>query len=217
MKPAINTLDQTDPLPPSHANLDTMLSKFFKKDPDNPKVPPGQSVTERFPVLTYGPTPQVREEELELRIFGLAEEKTFHWQDLIKLPQTSISKDFHCVTHWSKLDVGWTGILTTDLLPVLKVQEEATHVMFHCYGGYTTNLKLSDFLADGCMLAHKLEGEAIPVQHGGPLRAIIPHLYAWKSAKWLNGIEFMKQNEPGFWERNGYHGRGDPFKEERYS
>ena len=194
-----------------------MIGKFFKKDPTNPKVPPGQSVTERFPVLTYGPTPRVSEEETEVRIFGLVEEKVFDWQALLELPQTTLTRDFHCVTHWSKLDVTWTGVLTTDLFELLNVEPAATHVMFHCYGGYTTNLKLEDFLADGCMIAHKLEGEPIPTEHGGPLRTLIPHLYAWKSAKWLSGIEFMKGDKPGFWERNGYHMRGDPFAEERYS
>ena len=194
-----------------------MIGKFFKKDPGNPKVPPGQSVTERFPVLTYGPTPRVSEEETEVRIFGLVEERTLNWQELMSLPQTTLTRDFHCVTHWSKLDVTWTGILTTDLLEVLEPDSDATHVMFHCYGGYTTNLKLDDFVADGCMVAYKLEGEPIPTEHGGPLRTLIPHLYAWKSAKWLSGIEFMKGDKPGFWERNGYHMRGDPFAEERYS
>ena len=194
-----------------------MLGKIFRKEPDNPKVPAGQSVTDRFPVLTYGPTPRVSEDEFELRVFGLAEERTFDWNALLALPQTTIRKDFHCVTHWSKLEVGWTGVLTTDLMDALKPHAEATHVMFHCYGGYTTNLRLDDFLAEGCVVAHKLEGESIPTEHGGPVRTIIPHLYAWKSAKWLSGIEFMAGDKPGFWERNGYHMRGDPFKEERYS
>ena len=193
-----------------------MIGKFFKKDPDNPNVPPGQSLAVRFPVLTYGPTPRVDKDAYELRIFGLAEEKTLGWDDLMALPQTSVSKDFHCVTHWSKLDVHWTGVLTSDLIADVRVRPEARYVMLHCYGGYTTNLPLEDFVAEGCMLAHKLEGEDIPVEHGGPLRALVPHLYAWKSAKWLNGIEFMATNEPGFWERNGYHMRGDPLKEERY-
>ena len=194
-----------------------MIGKFFKKDPDNPKVPEGQSVTERFPVLTYGPTPRVEEQELEVRVFGLAEEKTFGWQDFLAMPQTTLTQDFHCVTHWSKLDVTWTGILTTEFMKYIEPHKNATHVMFYCYGGYTTNLALDDFLAEGCMLVHKLEGEPIPTEHGGPLRTLIPHLYAWKSAKWLNGIEFMDGDKPGFWERNGYHMRGDPFKEERYS
>ncbi len=194
-----------------------MIGKFFKKDPNNPRVPPGQSVTEGFPVLTYGPTPRVEPQDLEVRVFGLVEEKTLSWQDLMALPQTTLTKDFHCVTHWSKLDVTWTGVLTADLMAHLDPHENATHVMFHCYGGYTTNLSLEDFLAEGCMVVHTLEGEPIPVEHGGPLRTLIPHLYAWKSAKWLSGLEFMHGDRPGFWERNGYHMRGEPFAEERYS
>ena len=193
-----------------------MLGNIFKKDPNNPKVPPGQSVTERFPVLTYGPTPRLEASDVTLTISGLATPRTFSWDDLMALPQTTMTKDFHCVTRWSKLDVTWTGILTKDLLAVLEVEDTASHIMFRCYGGYTTNLAMADFLAAGCMLAHTLEGEPIPAEHGGPLRAIIPHLYAWKSAKWLSGIEFMDQNTPGFWEKNGYHMRGEPFAEERY-
>jgi DMSO/TMAO reductase YedYZ molybdopterin-dependent catalytic subunit len=203
-----------------------MLGKLFRKEPANPKVPPGQNLTESFPVLTYGPTPKISKEELKLRVFGLGIDKVLTLQDLLAMPQTTITKDFHCVTHWSKLDVGWTGVLTTDFLTdsfsskeFLKLPElkDATHVMLHSYGGYTTNLDLADFLAEGCMLAHTLDNQEIPGDHGGPLRAIIPHLYAWKSAKWLNGIEFMQGDKPGFWEKNGYHMRGDPFAEERYS
>ena len=193
-----------------------MIGNFFRKEPDNPRVPPGQSLTERFPVLTYGPTPRVEAKDLKLRVFGLAEERVFGWDELLALPQTTLTRDFHCVTHWSKLDVTWTGVLTTELMKHLKVQDDASHVMFHCYGGYTTNLALEDFLADGCMLAHRLGETPIPTEHGGPLRALVPHLYAWKSAKWLNGLEFMRGDRPGFWERNGYHMRGDPFEEERY-
>jgi DMSO/TMAO reductase YedYZ molybdopterin-dependent catalytic subunit len=192
-----------------------MLGKFFKKIQD-PRVPPNQSVTQGFPVLTYGPTPRVNKEDHVLKVFGLAVETTFSWEDLMAMPQTTISKDFHCVTHWSKLEVGWTGILTADFMKHVKLEPQASYVMLHAYGGYTTNLSLDDFLAEGCMLAHKLEGKDIPIDHGGPMRAIIPHLYAWKSAKWLSGLEFLSQNVPGFWERNGYHMRGDPFKEERY-
>jgi len=193
-----------------------MLGNIFKKDPNNPKVPPGQSVTERFPVLTYGPTPRLETSEVTLTISGLATPRTFSWDELMDLPQTTMTKDFHCVTRWSKLDVTWTGILTKDLIEVLEVEDTATHIMFRCYGGYTTNLAMNDFLAEGCMLAHLLEEKPIPSEHGGPLRSIIPHLYAWKSAKWLSGIEFMDQNNPGFWEKNGYHMRGEPFAEERY-
>lgn len=193
-----------------------MLGKIFRKEPNNPKVPPGQSVTDRFPVLTYGPTPRVSKEAYELRVFGAVQEKSFSWQDLMQLLSHEIRRDFHCVTHWSKLEVKWQGVRTSDFVASLEVDPEATHVMLHCYGGYTTNLPLGDFLADGCLLAYKLEGADLPVEHGGPVRVIVPHLYAWKSAKWVNGIEFLKHNKPGFWEQNGYHMRGDPFNEERY-
>lgn len=188
-----------------------------KKPPNATRVPPGQSLTREFPVLTYGPTPRLDKERLELRVSGLATPRTFGWTALLALPQTSVRRDFHCVTHWSKLDVGWSGVLTTDLISALEVDRGATHVMLRCYGGYTTNLALEDFLADGCLIAQKLEGEDIPAEHGGPLRAVIPHLYAWKSAKWLSELHFMSRNEPGFWERNGYHMRGDPFAEQRFA
>ena len=194
-----------------------MIGEFFRKEPDNPRVPPGQAVTERFPVLTYGPTPRIERGELELRVFGLAAERTFDWGALMALPQTTLTRDFHCVTRWSKLGVTWTGVRTVDLMAELEVDDAATHILFHCYGGYTTNLPLADFLVADALLAHTLEGEEIPTEHGGPLRSLIPHLYAWKSAKWLSGIEFMAGDRPGFWERNGYHNRGDPWNEERYS
>ncbi len=194
-----------------------MLGTFFRKESSNPKLPPGQALTERFPVLTYGPTPRVAKEAFELRVFGLAKERLFDWEALMALPRTTQTRDFHCVTHWSKLDVTWTGVLTSELMTALEVEDEASHVMLHCYGGYTTNLELEDFLVEDGMIAYLLEGEDIPTDHGGPLRALIPHLYAWKSAKWLSGIEFMAGDRPGFWERNGYHNRGEPWAEERYS
>ncbi|HKI57054.1 MAG TPA: sulfite oxidase-like oxidoreductase [Trueperaceae bacterium] len=193
-----------------------MKLQFFEKREGDERLPPGQSLARGFPVLTYGPTPRLEKARAELRISGLATPRAFDWEALMALPQTSVRRDFHCVTHWSKFDVGWTGILTTDLMQVLEVSSEATHVMLRCYGGYTTNLGLADFLADGCLVAHQLQGEDIPAEHGGPLRAVIPHLYAWKSAKWLGELHFMSEDEPGFWERNGYHMRGDPFAEERY-
>ncbi len=194
-----------------------MLGTFFRKESSNPKLPPGQALTERFPVLTYGPTPRVAKEAFELRVFGLAKERLFDWEALMALPRTTQTRGFHCVTHWSKLDVTWTGVLTSELMTALEVEDEASHVMLHCYGGYTTNLELEDFLVEDGMIAYLLEGEDIPTDHGGPLRALIPHLYAWKSAKWLSGIEFMAGDRPGFWERNGYHNRGEPWAEERYS
>ncbi len=195
-----------------------MLGRFFsqRRSDDDERVPPGQSVVTGFPVLTYGPTPRVDRSALELRVFGAAEPRSFDWDELQALPQHDIREDFHCVTHWSKLDVGWSGVRVADFVERLEVDPAATHVLLHCYGGYTTNLPLEDFTADACLLATAREGEPIPEEHGGPLRAIVPHLYAWKSAKWLHGIEFLVGDAPGFWERNGYHNRGDPWHEERY-
>lgn len=194
-----------------------MLGRLLKRRQDDTRVPPGQSVTTGFPILTYGPTPRIAKEALELEVSGLAEPAMFTFSDLQALPTTSIRRDFHCVTRWSKLDVAWTGVRTVDLMEILTLHEGASHVMMHCYGGYTTNLGLDDFLGQDCLLAYRLEGDDIPTDHGGPLRLIVPHLYAWKSAKWLSGLEFVGANEPGFWERNGYHMRGDPFAEERFS
>lgn len=196
-----------------------MFGKFFKpKVSDEKRVPPGQVLTEKFPVLTYGPTPSVRPEEVRLEIKGQVEEaKTLCWEDLMALPQTDLTTDFHCVTRWSKLDVQWRGIRVPDLVQQVRLKPEARAVLVHCYGGYTTNLTLDDFLRTENILAHTLFNQPLPREHGGPLRLVVPHLYAWKSAKWVRGLEFLDREELGFWEVNGYHHRGDPWKEERYS
>ncbi|GGK22509.1 sulfite oxidase-like oxidoreductase [Deinococcus malanensis] len=195
-----------------------MLGKFFKK-PENDmggRIPPGQTLTTRFPVLTYGPTQHFPASEAQVRIFGLASERTFSWEDLLALPQTTLTYDIHCVTHWSKLDTTWTGVRVTDLLALLDLQPGASHVMVHSAGGYTTNLSLEDFARPENLLAHTFDGQPLEPEHGGPLRLVVPHLFFWKSAKWLSGLEFMDSDRPGFWERNGYHMRGDPFQEQRY-
>ncbi|MBB6097043.1 DMSO/TMAO reductase YedYZ molybdopterin-dependent catalytic subunit [Deinobacterium chartae] len=194
-----------------------MLGRFFKKPADPSKVPPGQTVTDRFPVLTYGPTPRVEKNAVEIRVWGLAEEARFTWEDLMRMPQTTHTYDIHCVTHWSKLDTTWTGVSVPELMRRVRLKPGATHVMIHSYGGYTTNLALEDFVRDLNLLAHTFEGQDLEVDHGGPLRLVVPHLYFWKSAKWISGLEFLDHDEPGFWERNGYHMRGDPHNEERYS
>ncbi len=195
------------------------MFKFFKKPTGEQagRTPPGQTLSERFPVLTYGPTPQIDAKNVKLKIFGLATETEFSWQDLQAMPQSSFTNDIHCVTHWSKLDVTWTGIAVSEIMARIKVQPEATHVMVHCYGGYTTNLALTDFVRPENFFALTLEGQPLPRDHGGPMRLVVPHLYIWKSAKWVNGLEFMDADRDGFWERNGYHRRGDPWTEERYS
>ncbi|NJL46039.1 MAG: sulfite oxidase-like oxidoreductase, partial [Leptolyngbyaceae cyanobacterium SM2_3_12] len=170
-----------------------------------------------FPVLTYGDTPQVDTDSWTLTISGLAEPRIFTWGEVMALPQSEFTADFHCVTTWSKLDVTWQGIKLPDLMAQLSLEPQATYVLMHCYGGYTTNLSLEDFIRPENFLAHTLDGAPLPAEHGGPMRVVVPHLYAWKSAKWINGLEFLATEELGFWERNGYHRRGEPWAEERYS
>uniref|UniRef100_A0A832M3N9 Sulfite oxidase-like oxidoreductase n=1 Tax=Oscillatoriales cyanobacterium SpSt-402 TaxID=2282168 RepID=A0A832M3N9_9CYAN len=196
-----------------------MLGKFFQKPgPEyGDRVPPGQHLAKGFPVLTYGETPNIAAEAWQFKVWGLAKELSLTWDDLMAMPQSDFTADFHCVTTWSKLDVQWRGVKVTDFMKQLEVDPQAKHVMQHCYGGYTTNVSIEDFLREENFFAHTLFGEPLPIEHGGPLRLVIPHLYAWKSAKWLNGLEFLEQMELGFWERNGYHHRGEPWAEERYS
>lgn len=195
------------------------MGKFFQKpEPElQDRVPPGQHLAKGFPVLTYGQTPQVDTKAWEFKVWGLATAKTLTWEDFMAMPQSNFTADFHCVTTWSKLDVQWTGIKVTDFLQQIEIDPKAVHVMQHCYGGYTTNLSLEDFVREENFFAHTLFGEPLPADHGGPMRLVVPHLYAWKSAKWINGLEFLDHMDLGFWERNGYHHRGEPFAEERYS
>lgn len=196
-----------------------MLGKFFQKPSSELKdrVPPGQHLASGFPVLTYGQTPTVDINTWEFKVWGLATPKTFTWEDFMAMPQTEFTADFHCVTTWSKLDVKWRGVKVTDFMQQIEVNPKAVHLMEHCYGGYTTNISMEDFLREENFFAHTLFDEPLPPDHGGPMRLVVPHLYAWKSAKWINGLEFLDRTDLGFWERNGYHHRGEPWAEERYS
>ena len=196
-----------------------MLGKFFQKPgpEQQDRVPPGQHLAKGFPILTYGESPQVSLEAWEFRVWGLAAPLTLHWADIMAMPQSNFTADFHCVTTWSKLDVQWTGVKVMDFMQHIQLDPQAAYLMEHCYGGYTTNIALDDFLREENFFAHTLFGEPLPIDHGGPLRLVVPHLYAWKSAKWVNGLEFLDHEELGFWERNGYHRRGEPWAEERYS
>ncbi|MCU0565094.1 MAG: sulfite oxidase-like oxidoreductase [Oculatellaceae cyanobacterium Prado106] len=196
-----------------------MIGKFFQKPgaDQQHRVPPGQHLASGFPVLTYGQTPVVNRDTWEFKVWGLATPKTFTWDDFMAMPQNNFTADFHCVTTWSKLDVQWTGVKVTDFLQHIEVDPKAVHVMEHCYGGYTTNISMDDFIREENFFAHTLFGEPLPPEHGGPMRSVVPHIYAWKSAKWINGLEFLDHQELGFWERNGYHHRGEPWAEERYS
>jgi len=196
-----------------------MLGKFFQKPESQliDRVPPGQYLANGFPVLSYGETPEISTEDWEFKVWGSATPKTFTWSDIMAMPQSEFTADFHCVTRWSKLDVKWRGIKVTDFMKQVEVDPKAVHIMEHCYGGYTTNIALEDFLREENFFAHTLFDEPLSADHGGPLRLVVPHLYAWKSAKWINGLEFLNVEALGFWERNGYHKRGEPWAEERYS
>ncbi|GAB5603138.1 sulfite oxidase-like oxidoreductase [Thermus sp. FJN-A] len=181
------------------------------------RVPPGQRATERFPILTYGETPRIPEEEWRLEVAGLVENPLLlTYPDLLALPQVALTRDFHCVTGWSRLDVAWKGVRVKDLLEEAGPRPEAVAALVESYGGYTTNLLLEDLFREDVLLAHTLFGKPLPPERGGPVRLLVPHLYAWKSAKWVRRIELLDHLELGFWERLGYHWRGDPWREERF-
>jgi DMSO/TMAO reductase YedYZ molybdopterin-dependent catalytic subunit len=182
------------------------------------RVPPGQYVTAKWPVLTYGDTPHIGLDAWSFRISGrVAAEVTLSWEQFQALPRVRITADFHCVTRFSTLDNGWEGVATRELLRGVEIDPESSHVFVHCYGGYTTNLPLEDFLSEHALLADRHNGKPLPEDHGGPVRLVVPHLYAWKSAKWVHGIELLPADRRGFWEENGYHTYGDPWREQRFS
>ncbi|MFD0588213.1 sulfite oxidase-like oxidoreductase [Paenibacillus sp. GCM10027627] len=199
------------------------LKRVSPKLPEVPaeirhRVPPGQTVTERFPILHEGEIPLYDLDTWTLRVFGEVEkERTFTFHELLELPQRKIVRDIHCVTRWSKLDTEWEGIRFSDLLPLLGANPDAKYVMIHADEEYDTNVPLEDLMKDDCILAHRFDGEPLTDKHGWPMRLIVPHLYFWKSAKWIRGIEFMKEDRPGFWERNGFHNYADPFLEQRFT
>ncbi len=183
------------------------------------RVPPGQFVTERFPVLHYGSVPEVDLTTWDLRVFGEVKRPLrLSWDAVRALPETTLTTDIHCVTRWSKLDTTWSGVLWRDFLRALAIEPlpTATHVMAHCEHGFTTNIGLDVLDDDESMLAWAYDGRPLEPEHGWPLRLLVPKRYFWKSAKWLRGIEFMAGDRPGFWERNGYHMEGDYWREERF-
>jgi DMSO/TMAO reductase YedYZ molybdopterin-dependent catalytic subunit len=182
------------------------------------RIPPGQHYEPGFPVLTVGPTPKVDPAEWRIRIDGLVgEPREFSWEEAHALPQTTFEGDIHCVTTWSKLGTSFTGVSVDELLAQVDVAPEATHLMAYSYGGYTTNLPLADVTGGKAWIAFEHEGEPLERAHGGPARLLVPHLYFWKSAKWVGGLRLMDHDEPGFWEQNGYHLYGDPWREQRYT
>jgi len=183
-------------------------------DPD--RLPPGQSPTQKWPVLSLGATPHVPLDQWSFSVHGEVDAPfALRWDELLALEQTRLVRDIHCVTRWSRFDVPWEGVRVRDLLERARVREGATHALVHAFGGYTTNLPLDDLLREDVLIAHQADGAPLEPDHGGPARLLVPHLYLWKSAKWVRAIEVLAGDRAGFWERNGYHHRGDPWAEER--
>jgi DMSO/TMAO reductase YedYZ molybdopterin-dependent catalytic subunit len=182
------------------------------------RIPPGQTRTRKWPVLHYGFVPQIPLDRWLLEVRGLVEQPLkFHWDEFRALPRVKVYADFHCVTSWSRLDNVWEGVSVRALLAMARPLESAQFVVLRGYdSGWTTNLPLAEFLAEDVLLADTHDGELLSADHGGPVRAMVPRLYAWKSAKWLKAIELTADNQPGYWEREGYHDHGDPWTEERF-
>jgi DMSO/TMAO reductase YedYZ molybdopterin-dependent catalytic subunit len=182
------------------------------------RLPPGQREVKNWPVLDLGVQPDIKAENWRLRVAGFVE-NPLAWTlpEFLALPQEEFVSDIHCVTAWSRYDNHWTGVAARTLLALVHPKPEARHVIFHAYDGYTTNVKLEIFADADVLLAHSWEGKSLPREHGGPIRVVIPRWYFWKSAKWVNLIEFTADDRSGFWEVRGYHNEGDPWKEERYS
>ena len=196
------------------------LGKFLtgqRTRPEEARLPPGQHLVRDWPVLDLGVHPEVLLNRFRLDVVGLVETPlSLDWAAVQALPQSELRTDIHCVTTWSRYDNDWRGVKVRDLLDLAHPAPEATHVMLSSSDGYTTNLPLEDFAAPDAILATHWQGQPLTKPHGGPLRAVVPHLYFWKSAKWLNRIELMGADRAGFWERNGYHMYGDPWEEQRY-
>jgi DMSO/TMAO reductase YedYZ molybdopterin-dependent catalytic subunit len=186
-----------------------------EEPPDPNRLPPGQYLTRDFPVLSAGPTPEIPLEEWELSITGAVDEpRRWSWEELQALPSETFTVDIHCVTSWSKLGTGWEGVSVDTLLDGIDVF--GAYTLAKSYGGYTTNLPIEDVTDGKAWVVYAYDGAPLEPEHGGPARLLVPHLYFWKSAKWLTEIEVTESDEPGFWETLGYHDRGDPWREQRY-
>jgi DMSO/TMAO reductase YedYZ molybdopterin-dependent catalytic subunit len=182
------------------------------------RTPPGQVLTTKWPVLTYGLTPRFDPKKWSFRCFGLVEQEvSWTWEEFQALPRALVTCDIHCVTRWSRLDNRFEGVHIREIIKRVRPKPEAKYVMIHADPDYTTNLALSDLVDDDVLLALRHDGRDLTSAHGGPLRLVVPKLYFWKSAKWVRGLEFLDVNPPGFWEVNGYHMHADPWAEERYA
>jgi len=196
-----------------------MTRGFFRRhaEPaDGNRLPPGQYLERGFPVLSAGPTPRVPTERWAFEVYGaVGDEKRWSWEEFHQLPRETITKDIHCVTSWSKFDTGWEGVSVDTILD--GVELKGGFAVAECDGGYTTNLQLDDLTGGKAWVVDTYDGAPLPAEHGGPARLLVPHLYFWKSAKWVRRLRITERNEPGFWETLGYHDRGDPWQEQRYA
>jgi len=197
---------------------DEMMTESIDARPtDLPRQPPGQVLTRKWPVLHYSSVPAVDKATWSFQVSGAVEHPfRLSWSELLALPHREVVCDIHCVTQWSRLDNAFEGIPLEPILQRAGLKPEAEYVMIHAAPDYTTNLPVADLRRPGNLLALRHNGEDLTPEHGGPVRLLVPHLYLWKSAKWVTGLEFMEEDYPGFWEQNGYHMRGDPWKEERF-
>ena len=196
-----------------------IVSRGFqgRRSEERRRLPPGQYLESGFPVLHIGPTPEIRPQDWSFSISGLVgRPQTWDLAGLQELPPETPTKDIHCVTKWSKLDTTWRGVSADALLDAARPTAEARHVAITAWDGYTTNLPLADLTGARAWLAWEFEGEPLEAEHGGPVRLVVPHLYFWKSAKWVKGFELLAEDRPGFWEAGGYHNYGDPWREQRY-
>jgi len=182
------------------------------------RTPPGQTLTEDFPVLSAGPTPHIETARWSFTLkVGPKPVKRWTWAEMNALPQTSVRVDLHCVTRWSKLDTSWQGVSIDTLLEAANLSPPTDFVLANSFDDYSTNVPVADLVGGKAMIALRYRGDAISADHGGPARLLVPHLYLWKSAKWISGLQFTAKDEAGFWELRGYHMRGDPWREERFS
>ncbi len=181
------------------------------------RIPPGLKQTDRWPILHYGSIPNIDLSAWRFRIFGMVgQEKELTWEEFGTLPRLKVFSDIHCVTGWSRLNNLWEGVSSVVVAGLVELDPRARYVMVYGAGGFSTNIPLADFFQPDVLFAFSHDGEPLEASHGSPLRLVVPRLYFWKSAKWATGIEFMEQDRPGFWEQNGYHMHGDPWKEERF-
>lgn len=219
--------DEKDHPPPEPTKLTQSKERWVSEGryltgrisrPEEERLPPGQHLVKNWPILDLGVRPTVTRERWQLNVIGAVKNpQNWNWDAFMAQPQSRLVSDIHCVTSWSRYDNQWQGVTTQDLLDRVQPHPDARFVLLYSNDGYTTNLTLEDFAAQGALLAHSWEGNPLSTEHGGPVRLIVPHLYFWKSAKWIRRIQFRVSDVPGYWEERGYHNRGDPWQEERYS